>query len=265
MSAARKCPSSYMRCRCGSYHCRTSSNSAGHAALGVRIARNQLGKARPVLGRCLRHVERRRGHRQRLARFCTASCNPCRRGRSNAGQQSAARGSPPPDRSDSRTSERHAITSLTCAASRNLRPPYFTNGMLRREARFRAGRCGGRRGTGRPAISTDACFAGFEDLLGRHNGPERFRRHSGKERLAASICGPTAEFLVNRSLAKPMTPLRRVENRLRGPVILLKRDDARRRRRTVRESRECCARSRRETNRSTGRRRRRRSVRGRPA
>src|ERR1700730_13400605 len=37
-------PSSYIRWRCGSYHCRTSANSAGHVVLALGIRPTRLTK-----------------------------------------------------------------------------------------------------------------------------------------------------------------------------------------------------------------------------
>jgi hypothetical protein len=58
-----------------------------------------------------------------------------------------------------------ASTSLTCAASRNLRPPNLTNGMLRRVSSISSARCAARCGTAPPAPSADAGLAPGEHLF----------------------------------------------------------------------------------------------------
>jgi hypothetical protein len=69
-------------------------------------------------------VERIRGVRDAIEQSC-------RRRRPDAGKSWITR--KPATRSRGFSAQRrNASTSFTCAASRNLRPPNFTNGMLRR-------------------------------------------------------------------------------------------------------------------------------------
>src|SRR5262249_20230603 len=102
----------------------------GPCRLALPHLHYQLGKRRPVLGCGLWHfnvVEHISGMGfgfPLIENFCCGAGPDAR-------QQLAAR--KPATRSRGFSHHRRILsTSLTCAASRNLRPPYFTNGMLRR-------------------------------------------------------------------------------------------------------------------------------------
>ena len=110
---------------------------------------NRLDKGGPMLGRRRRRLDvAQRGHRVGLLRNTLQ--NPRRRGRSGARQQLITR--KPATRSRGFSAQRrNASMSLMWAASKNFRPPNFTNGMLRRVSSTSSGRCDARRGTKPPA------------------------------------------------------------------------------------------------------------------
>ena len=130
-SARRTAASSWMRSRCGSYQRRALLELGRPARAAAAQVLKQLGEARPVAAR-----PRRRRHvgkcRAGSGNSAIASSDALRRGRADARQQLHAAGNPRRGRAGSRRSAAAASTSLTCAASRNFRPPNLTNGMLRR-------------------------------------------------------------------------------------------------------------------------------------
>ena len=123
---------SKMRSRCGWYHSRTrricpAQARPGSPSVGQQV--EQLAEVAFAPGghlvaaqRAHLAVRRRRAPRPRRAR----SPGPCP-------AAAAARGTPPGCCADCRPSAAPRCMSFTCAASRNFRPPYFTNGILRRD------------------------------------------------------------------------------------------------------------------------------------
>ena len=120
-----------------------------------------------------------------------------------------------------------ASRSLTCAASRNLSPPYFTNGMLRRisSSSSRSLWCAARNSTA-CWRSVDAALALLEHLLDHVVGLRLvvLHRHVGRscDRLRAS-----RSFLRYCGRAVRHQRVGGVEDRLRRAVVLLERHDAR--------------------------------------
>ena len=197
--------SSWMRSRCGSYHSRARSMSAGQLGpADVRNGADEIPSSRRRRGGGAgASAERRQSGRRRP---------PC-----NRAPVCAEAGPTPGIRCISRkpatrsrgfsTNRSSASMSLMCAASRNFRPPNLTNGMLRRVSSTSSG----------PLWlevrnSTACCFSSVPDSRFSSTRSTMQRAWSASSRMVTS-CGLMPDvrsvhrFLVKRSRARSMTPL----------------------------------------------------------
>ena len=185
----------------------------------------------------------------RQPRPARSSARPARRAAGLESREAARRRWPAPRRagaaargrrrcgsSGCRPSAARASISLTCAASRNLRPPYFTYGMFRRtelELEHIAVMRVAEQHRLVPAAARRA--RAFAARARPRIPPAPDRRPRSRSAGAPVPRRRAVSFELQRCLADQR--VRRIEDRLRGAVVLLERDDACRARTALRNPR----------------------------